>query len=165
MTSDGMNTSDLDLPGFRLCTAVGTAIQIPIEEAGKEFGLLCMLPCYESTAYYPQIDIQRGNEGYAPGSALKAQLSSVEVNWDHYVSTSPFGDTSSYLSMWTIGPLDTARYACNFGGTSSNSIDKRQNFITIMVGYSSKAAGIPETHAKMSTQVCGGMWIGAIQLG
>lgn len=158
-------SSDLALPGFQLCTASATAVQIPIEEAGKDFGLIFIISAVSSAAYYPQVDIQRGNEGYAPAGSMYAHLSSNPNNWVRIVSTAPFGEVTSYDSVWTIGPLDIAKYACNFGGTSSGVEDKRQNFVTLMIGYSSNAAGIPETHAKMTTNAGTAYWVGAVNMG
>lgn len=163
--SSDAHSSNLALPGFQLCTASTVATQIPIEEAGKDFGLIFILSAVSSAAYYPQVDIQRGNEGYAPAGSMYAHLSSNENNWDRIVSTAPFGEVTSYDSVWTIGPLDLGKYACNFGGTSSGVEDKRQNFVTFMIGYSSLAAGIPQTHAKLTTNAPLAFWVGAVQMG
>ncbi|MFH1146396.1 MAG: hypothetical protein V1736_01660, partial [Pseudomonadota bacterium] len=74
-SSDALS-SQLSLPGFRLCTASTVATQIPVEEAGKDLGLIFILSAVSSAAYYPQVDIQRGNVDYAPGGSQYAQLSS-----------------------------------------------------------------------------------------
>jgi hypothetical protein len=163
--SSDAHSSQLSLPGFRLCTASTVATQIPVEESGKELGLIFILSAVSSADYYPQVDIQRGNVDYAVGGSQYAQLSSHPDNWVRIVSTAPFDEVTSYDSVWTIGPLDIGKYACNFGGTSSNSIDKRQNFVTFMIGYSSLAAGIPETHAKMTTNAPLAFWVGAVNMG
>lgn len=156
-------SSDLLIPGMWLCTAVNTAINFPIEDAGKELGIYVIVPTVSSAAYYPQIDVMRADKGF-PGSAEETHASSAPKNWDRFVSTDVFGEVSSYLAGYTLGLPDLSRYAQNFGGTSSNCIDKWQNFVTVMAGYSSLAIGVPETHAKLTTNAAASYFVGAIQL-
>lgn len=146
------------VPGFMKCT-VGEQVQFPIEHAGDAMTLLVIYdaPCTGSTGAYPQVDVMKGAAGYTPawgGDKGATIASSNEEAWASFISTAPFTATSTEAELFILGPIDTALYAQNFGGTSSNSIDKYQNFLAVMVGYSTTSA--KATHDALSTNAPAG---------
>src|SRR5512133_518202 len=155
-------------PGFKK-TTVGAQCQFPIEKPGAQMFLHVMYdsPCTGSTAgCYAQVDVMKAVGSYSPawaGQSGGTIASSGETFWDSFLSTSLFIATSTEAESYVLGPIDTAKYAQNFGGTSSNSIDKYQNFLAVMIGYSTTATAA--THDALSTNApIGAYYVQAMEL-
>jgi hypothetical protein len=165
-TAAGVMTSDANPPGFRMATAVDSVIRIPIEKPGENMGLMIMMSAVSSAAYYAQLDIAYANTtdpGWAGRNyAFSSGVPSTEANaWRQIISTAVVGQvTASGLNLYCV-KLDTAKYACNFGGTSSAITDKQENFINIMVGQSTKST--VSSHNAMS-QILDTVYVAAVSL-
>lgn len=155
------------IPGFKE-TSVGAMVQFPIEKPGAPMliDIVYDSPCTGSTGAYPQIDVMKAVATYTPAWGGKTQAtiaSTIEDSWVHFVSTAAFTATSTEAESWAIRLNDTARFAQNFGGTSSNSIDKYQNFLAVMIGYSTTSAAA--SHDALSTNApIGSYYIRAMEL-
>ncbi|MFH1146395.1 MAG: hypothetical protein V1736_01655 [Pseudomonadota bacterium] len=167
-TAGGLLTSNV--PGFRKVAAADTVIRFPIEKPGNHMAIMYFTPNASSAGYYAQIDIAYANNTTDPAWAGKKTTfgsgipTTVESAWARYVSTTIVEEiASSMAGAFMLGPIDTARYACNFGGTSSNITDKYEGFINVMVGLSSEAAGTAASHDALSAsaQTC---YVGAFTI-
>lgn len=165
-------TSDMLLvfPGFRGATAANdVVVRIPIERPGQKLGVTVIQTAVSSAAYYPQIDVAFGNNATDPAWAGRNYTfasgvpSTVEAAWQHFISTAAIGLVTASIATAYMIVLDTAPYACNFGGTSSNITDARENFINVMVGQSSAATVC--SHDTLSTAASANVyWVGAVSL-
>jgi len=165
-------TSDMLLvfPGFRGATAANDiVVRIPIERIGQKLGVTVIQTAVSSAAYYPQIDVAYGNNSTDPAWAgrnykfASGVPSTVEGAWKHFISTAAIGQVTASIASAYMIVLDTAPFACNFGGTSSNITDEHENFINVMVGQSSAATAC--SHDTLSTAASANVfWIGGTQL-
>lgn len=158
-TAGRLVSSDYEIPGFRMATAQDTVIRIPIEHPGDEIALMIVMPAVSSAAYYAQVDVAYCNQSTDPGWAggnytvtagsTAPVPSTVEGAWKHFISTAVVGQvTASKADAWMI-QLDTAPFAFNYGGTSSDITDANESFINIMVGQSTAATAA--SHDALST--------------
>ena len=149
------------IPGC-MRTTVGEEVHIPIRRPGNPLGIYVCYdgPCTGSTGAYAQIDVKLApsSDGGAWGGGGHGETigSTAEIGWIHYRSTAAFTATSTEAESFMLWLDDTYRFAQNFGATSSNSIDKYQNFIKIMVGYST--ANSNASHDALSTNAPVGVY-------
>ena len=142
------------VPGCKRST-VGEEVHIPIRKPGNPLGIYVCYdsPCTGSTAAYAQVDVKYApsSDGAAWGGGGHGETigSTAEIAWAHYRSTAAFTATSTEAEAFMLWLDDTYKFAQNFGATSSNSIDQYQNFIKIMVGYST--ANSNASHDALST--------------
>jgi hypothetical protein len=65
------------------------------------------------------------------GSKILSGASTLDLGWNIMFSTN-FASGTSLAIAFVAGPFDSAKYGHNFGGTSSNGIDKYQSYIEAM---------------------------------
>jgi hypothetical protein len=134
--------SSAGIPGFAMATAADVVVAIPIEKPGNPIMLAYIASAASSVAYYPQLDIAFGNGSTDPApmsGVAYANLSTVDLAWKGYISTAIHGGTAASEAVMYTLMIDTAKFAHNFGGTSSAIQDTYESFIYVMPTYSSKA--------------------------
>lgn len=168
-TAAGLSPTSL-LPGFRRATAQDTVIRIPIEHPGDEMAIMVIQDAVSSAAFYPQIDVAFGNCVTDPGYGGRnykfssGEPSTVENAWRQFISTAVIGQVTGSKADAYMIVLDTAPFACWFGGTSSNITDPHEAFINVMVGQSSAAT--VSSHDQLSTAAnCPIAFVGMFSMG
>jgi hypothetical protein len=153
------------IPGFIYATG-HTYINFPLETGVKDVAFLIIYDgpsTIASTDRYAAISVQL-RPSTAGGFTGSLYDSTVEAAFERFYSTAAFVASSTEAQAFIFGPIDTYRYACNYGGTSTGDVDKYQNFIRMMVGHSTASAGC--THDALSTNApANGVYICPIQFG
>ena len=168
----GFGAEGTVVPGFIYATA-HTYINFPVEKPGEDmlFYILYNGPSTSSTTYcYAAVSIQKRNS--SGGGFIDSTVDSTrESAFDRIYSTAFFDATSTECEGFLLGPIDTYKYGCTYGATSSGDVDQHQTFIRMMVGYSTAvgypgSTGVGCTHDALSTNApANGYMIMAFQLG
>jgi hypothetical protein len=155
-TTVTVQPTSVGIPGFAMTSAADVLVAIPIERPGEPLMLVYICDAVSSAAYYPQLDIAFGNGATDPApmsGVAYANLSTVDLAWKGFISTAVHGGvTASEAVMYTL-MIDTAKFAHNFGATSSAIQDAYESFIYVAPGQSSAAtvAGHNAANANIST--------------
>lgn len=156
------------IPGFAITTAADIEVRIPIEHPGDRLGLMFIADAVSSAAYYMQVDIAYGNNstdpawGGRPYKFSSGVPSTVDLAWCSFISTAVIGTVTASECVAYSLMIDTAQFACNFGGTSSAITDKNENFINVMMGQSSAATISGHSTANANVNLCN--FVGAFSL-
>lgn len=165
-TTVTVQPSSVGIPGFAMATAADLPIRIPIESPGERMMLMVITDAASSVANYAQIDIRYANNSTDPGWAGKgyAVTSTVDAAFKSFCSTAVIGAvTASEAKAYCIC-IDTAPFACNFGGTSSAITDTYESFIDVYVGQSTKAGGNGHNAANAVISTGVGYFVGAMSV-
>lgn len=165
-TTVTVQPSSVGIPGFAMATAADLPIRIPIENPGEALALMLITDAASSVANYAQIEVRYANRTTDPGWAGKdyAVTSTVDGAFKVFCSTDVIGAvTASEAKAYTI-ILDTAPFACNFGGTSSAITDAYESFIEVYAGQSTKAGGNGHNAANAVISTGVGYFIGAMSV-
>jgi len=163
-------TTEDTYPGFRCCTIDDTIVRFPLQYPGGK-AILMGFFATATTVNNIQFDIAYGNNSTDPAWAGRgytyssAVPSTVNAAWKSYASTAVSASKATECDFYTLGPIDTAPFAMNFGGTSSAIQDKYESFIYVMAGACTGLTG-PVTHQKLSTSaaITNHKWIGMIEI-
>lgn len=163
------------LPGFIKSTlantgswAAGDVFRVPIR---KDDSKLILYVAADSawpatTAAWPMLAIRLPNPGNSTiqeltpawGASRSIGSSTHFSGWKLIRSTTRMlATTTGDQEAFIAGPFDSAKYAMNFGPTSSNSIDKNQSyfeFILMMSTVDSSGGWLQATSNAMSTDGC-----------
>ena len=154
------------IPGFAMGTAADVVIAIPIEHPGDNFGLMIITDAASSEAY-AVVDIAYGNGSTDPApmsGVAYANLSTVDLAWKSFISTAVIGTvTASEAVAYTL-MIDTAKFAHNFGATSSAIQDAYESFIYVTVGQSTTATGSGHNADNAVISAGVGHFVGAFQV-
>jgi len=163
-------TTEGEFPGFRCCTIADTIVRFPLQYSGGKVVLMGFFAT-ATTVNNIQFDIAYGNNTTDPawGGRNVVYSSSVpstkNAAWVSYASTAVTGGTATESAFYTLGPIDTAKFAMNFGGASSAIQDKYENFIYVMAGACTGLTG-PVAHAVLSTSaaIAAHKWIAMLEI-
>ena len=166
-TTVTMIPTSAGIPGFAMSSAADVVVAIPIEKPGNPIMLVMICDAVSSAAYYPQLDIAYGNGSTDPApmsGVAYANLSTVDLAWKGFISTAVHGGvTASEQVMYTL-MIDTAKFAHNFGATSSAIQDAYESFIYVTPGQSSKATVSGHNAANANISAGPATFIGAFQV-
>lgn len=163
------------LPGFIKSTlamtgslAAGDVFRVPVRKDDSKLILYVALDTVwpKSTATYPMLAMRIPNAGYStiqgnsPNWMSGSMVGSSTGNsdWKLIKSTSSLlATTTGELEAFIAGPFESAKYAMNFGNTSSDNIDKNQNYFEFAIMRSSvdtTGTWLSATTNVMSTDGC-----------
>jgi hypothetical protein len=128
-------------PGFTLSTIADNPIRFPLTNSHGQITIMYMTNAASSVANYASLDVRYGNKSTDPAWAGRgyAVTSTVDKAFATFMSTAVIGAvTASEFIAYTV-TLDTAPFACNFGGTSSNITDAYESFIEVYPTQSTAA--------------------------
>jgi hypothetical protein len=152
------------IPGMIYATG-NTYINFPVENPGNDMAFYVIYngpSTVASTDRYAAISLQK-RPATQGGFMDAVQDSTKEGSFERIYSTAAFLATSSQAQAFLFGPVDTMRYGCTYGATSSGDVDTYQTFIRMMVGHSTATTC---THDALSTNApAGGYYILPIQMG
>jgi len=151
------------IPGFVLTSVTENPVRIPLEKNSGSIVVMMITDAASSAAYYAQLDVRYANKTTDPGYAGRgfALTSTVDAAFQSFISTAVIGSVTASEHVGYMIELDTAPFACNFGGTSSAITDAYESFIEVYPGQSTKAtvAGHNTASAVFSTDAI--VYIGA----
>jgi hypothetical protein len=159
MTAANLYTGGMGLPGGMRSSIAYDIMRIPIrkDDSNVVFYILQDSACMRSSNCLT-LAIRKPHHGSTIQNASPAWMvsntvgtSTEESGWDLIRSTSLSMATSTEAEGYIAGPFESAKYAMNFGGTSTGTgstvgtegyeskfyIEKNQNYMEIMVGFTS----------------------------
>jgi hypothetical protein len=154
------------LPGAMKSTlAANDIFRIPIRKDDSKVVFYIIADSAIPAGYYPQFAIRLPTRAStlqemspAWGVSNSVGTSTQESGWNVIKSTAAIlATTTGDAEAFIAGPFESAKYAMNFGATSTAGIDKNQNYFEVMFGYSTVASTgtfLKNTTNVMSTDGC-----------
>jgi hypothetical protein len=137
------------LPGaIKSTLAANDVMRIPIRKEDSNLVFYIIEDSAIPATYYPLLAIRKPNHSstimdHSPawGVSHSVGTSTQESGWDLIRSTAAvLATTTGDAEGFVAGPFESAKYAMNFGPTSTSGIDKQQSFFEIMFGYTTVAS-------------------------
>ena len=131
-TVDHDNASGV-APGMVRLTTHTDVVHVPFNRPDGKMVIYGNMFAPDTSVGYIAVAVRlpESSDGCAWRSPVDAGSSTEEAGWKMFYTTN-FAAGSSLGIAFGVGPLESAKYGHNFGGTSSNSIDKYQPFLEIM---------------------------------
>jgi hypothetical protein len=158
----------MGIPGAIKSTIVGDVFRIPINKDDSNMSLFIVADTMASSSSYLQLAIRKPQhqstiQDYSPawGIAGSVGTSTQNSGWDMVRSTALMlelsGGGAGFAESFMAGPFESAKYAMNFGPTSTSGIDKNQNYFECMVGLSTVGSTNTWTEFAASAFLGGGV--------
>jgi len=137
------------LPGaIKSTLAANDIFRIPIRKEDSKLVFYIISDSAIPAGYYPQLSIRLPTHAStlqdlspAWGVSQSVGTSTQESGWVVIKSTAAIlATTTGDAEAFIAGPFESAKYAMNFGPTSTSGVDKNQNYFEIMFGYSTVAS-------------------------
>jgi hypothetical protein len=162
-TNTSTDANTMRLPGGVCSTICGDILRFPVqkEDSKMAFYIAMDAAVIASSWSYPAVAVRIPYHGStiqdnspAFGASYTVGCSTVNSGWKVFYSTAITLATSTECEAFLFGPIESGKYAMNFGGTSTSGIDANQNYFEMMVGLTT-AIGVG-TYLAMSTTTLSG---------